>query len=1665
MIGTKEKCAMRSRLLIAMVFLASTVVGVGLWLGCEQKGNIAPTSTGQGELFYFDSIQVSRSALAPSEQLEIRAHVLSESGRAAANQAVRFSVDRGNYFGVDSDTTMNTDSEGWARATYVAPSDTGLVTLRAELVSMGELALRYVYVTSTGQPQEGQLYLWADSDTLFADNGQSSVVVHARLRNASNNPIGGVAVYFSTTQGSIGSPSITDSATGVALTTLYSGATPGTARVIATYGTARDSLDVAFVVPYPAASVVVNAIPQQITAGLDSATIRAIVYDAQEQPVVDNTLVIFSTDQGTLAFTQRRTVSGVAVTTLYAPPTTGVAHVAANVGAGAIGYANVQITPGPLATITLLPEHDSLFADNFSTTTIDVYAKDGFGNPVFEGTPISFEAYGGEITPTATVNAEGYVQVIFQAGLVAGPAAVKAENGAVESSISIYLMPTPAASISLTASPTQLPADAISTADLTALVLDAESRPVSDGTVVTFTSILGTLGGEGPVASHPGWGQVTRAKRGWEEKSQKHSITKLLKQNPTRPGQNPIQSVFSTTTQSGYARAVLTSATLAAVDTVTASTGGISDAQVITYQPGAAAQITIEPEAATIPADGISSTDVTIRIRDSFGNAVGAGIAVSAQVTLGTLFPVQGHTNPQGIFMANLQSERRAGIAAITAQSGSAVGYGEVEFTAPDIGAISVQADETSLLANGVSATILRAFVVDANGVPVSQRWVAWEAGVGIGTIIPSASLTDSSGIALAIFQSGASNTDASQVVTASIGGFSDDLSISMRGVTLSLVAEDAAIPANGEATTEIRAHVRETTSHIGLANVSVVFATTLGSIPQTAQTNSSGVATVLLTASATVGTANITAFYGDTLSAITQVSMISTQGDAVTLTPVSSTLLGDGLSTTQLRAYVVDVGGIPVYGELVAFAVSSGVGTIVPSTVMTGEDGFAYATFVSGAVIHDSETELEARIAHDTSTATINLRGITIECSATPQMIVADGHSSATIHVHLYETVRLIAIAEATICFGTSLGSIPNLTETDNSGLAAVVLTSGMIAGTAQIIARYGNELTDTAQVVLAQSAPTNLNLSANPTMILADNVSTSAIAAIVTDQGGNPVPNGTPVHFYIPPNSGSIDNLRTTLNGVATNVLTSGLNPDTIEVLAWVEENPSVRDSVRVTYTVGTPALVSVDAQLDTLKADGISVDTIFATVTDVVGHRLSNVEVQFEASIGNISESRTTGGDGVARVPFSSSMTGIATITATAASGVGYCTVYLIPGCPWSIEMDYEPHSVGVRESGRNETLLITATVKDASNNRVVDGTPVYFDIYSQPITHPDSMGRLSSTDSIPTINGRASVSYTSGFRSGTARIRARSYGICEGESFAISAITTEILIFAGPPYIEDISNPEGCGYYSTSHLKVAAAPCDLVGWSAVGDSVRIVAIVGDKWNNPVTEGTAVYFTTSGGVISTATGFTDANGFAVVTLYGGNPMPTLGRWWNTLEDPNLGGSFDCWGDPGRNGIAKVLATSEGETGNNQSAIVWASCDVRFTAPYDYMQVLGATVNGDPEERTLYIGQNALITFELWEGGNHWPIDSESIVRLSASAGRVYPYEFGIGCPGDTLYTVSFFNNLTTEDDITATPVLLEVESKNGNIWAFTETFTLLPQMPPTAPPGSEDGGQAQR
>jgi adhesin/invasin len=1426
------------RILVTIGIILATVVALTIWYGCDREASMSPTDPSLAEYVFLDTLYTSRQYAAPEQDVTVTAVVATENGEPGVGYDVRFTTTLGTFPGGEQQVIQASNSEGFAQTILsTTVEDTGTASITGLLLVSEDVMTTTVDVGDTMQmvPGEGQLYMWSTYDTIYADNGMSSTHIFARLRDQQNHPMGGREIEFTTTLGTITSPATTNDSTGVARATLFSSSEPGLAKVVARYGDVSDSLWVMFQPLSEAHSIILSSNPNVLTAnGTDTTQIQALVRDEDGNPIVDGTVVLFSATEGVLRYTQRTTIGGYATTVLIAPTTSGYSTVRADVGNGIFATLDIPINPGPASLLTVTPEADTLLADGMSTTEVHISVTDAYHNPVSAGQDVTLSASLGTIPLSVATNNSGEATVTYTSSMTPGTASISATCQNASGYGIVILTRTQAASVELSVSPSILNADGSSTATLTAVVLDEQNRSISDGTPVTFTAIYGTLAGG--ASSTSARGPLNNPGRITSTDSRSHHRTAW-----SYPQTMGIESMITTLTQGGIAVATLTSATVAVTDTIRAEVDEVWDVKTAIYVPGDPAIIVVDPQENQLPADGHSTTPVDITVTDAFQNAVAAGTPVTVEAVLGTIFPMSGVTNNQGMFTVTFTAGNLPGNASITATSGTA------------------QGSESILLVQ----------------VPVDTIWV--------------------------------------------------------------------------------------------------------------------------------------------------------------TATPPA--VLADGIAQAEISATVYDANGYTVPNTLVRFQLDRQIGYLSAIEAMTDTSGTARITYQGIASVEDENLVIQAWTPGYEAQGQRNivLKGVTVTGWANPATIIADGVSTSEITVHVRETTSFIGISDRTVIFGSSLGSIPNQGTTNSSGLVTMTLTSGVTPGVAAVSAQFGNTLSDTIQVTMIESSPTYLSLTANPTIILADNSSTSTLTAVVTDQSNNPVPNGTVVRFEVPPNSGSLEASRPTANGVAVNTLTSGANPDTVQIKAWVETVPSVRDSADVIYIVGPPQNILLSAQYDTLLANGIATDTITAQVEDAVGHPLSNIEVHFAASRGNITSSQQTNSQGIARVPFSSLSTGIATITATAGEAEAQITIYLVPGPPNSILLSYQPNSVGVQGSGRNETLMITADVRDASNNPAVDGTLVTFDIYSSP----GGGDSLSSYDPIPTINGEASVSYSSGTISGSVRIIA----YCEG----IEAISTEIQIYSGPPYIEDIYN--GC---NSSHLAVGANPINFYGWYTVNYATTLTAVVGDRYNNPVPTGTAVYFTTSGGVINTSTGYTDSTGVASVTMLSGAPYPTIWRWFTTLSDPNTGGLILCTQPPTEEGVAMVMASSEGVDSSGNPAIAWGVANVIFSGPIDSLYIVSATVNGNPTIRELYIGENAIITFRLFDE-NHHPVVPGSSINFSANAGMVFPSAIVTDDPGQIEYAVSFFNNLTTNDDPTATPVLISVEGQNGSAYVFTETFMLWNTMAP--------------
>lgn len=827
-----------------------------------------------------------------------------------------------------------------------------------------------------------------------------------------------------------------------------------------------------------------------------------------------------------------------------------------------------------------------------------------------------------------------------------------------------------------------------------------------------------------------------------------------------------------------------------------------------------------------------------------------------------------------------------------------------------------------------------------------------------------------------------------------------------------------------------------------------VQFATDLGSITPADTTDSDGIAEATFLPGSKPGTATITASYGSKYSRTVTVRVDSIMTQNLLLEIRRTSILGDGIDSAVVRVFLRNSDGSGIGGVAVRF--ESDAGRFRHPRLFTDSTGVVTNMFLAYPSRQDSLATLRCTALGMVRQGQILIRGIEFQLTANPTYLIADGSSQAKITAVLKETTSKVAIPNRPIIFATDLGTIPYRAFTNEEGRADVMLTSGTRTGTAHVVAYYGAGLRDTVTVDFLESQPAYLQVTVNPKVLPADHQSKAEIRAYVTDQSNNPVPDGTPVAFTIIEGSGTIESRKLTQNGVAVNELISGNRPDTTQVEVSVG---GLRDTVTVIYTVGEPAVLVLTADTTALPADGITTTRIYARVEDISGNPVQDgFTVQFEASVGNITPEAVTR-NGVAVAQFSSDKTGVAVITARAGELSDEITLSLLPGPPATLLLSFDPKSLGVKDSGRNQSVRVIAEVRDAKNNTVQDGTLVKFSIYSSP----GGGETLSSTDPVPTVNGKAEVSLLSGIRSGPVRIQAEVVD-ASGQPVvpAIRAISTEIMIFAGPPYIEDVNDP------TTSHLTVGTNPLNILGWNIVNNTATVVAVVGDKYNNPVPPGTAVYFTTTGGVISTHTGYTNEEGVAKVTIHTGQPYPTIYRYYHTFYDPNAnhpnfrlptaiipgpipdfegGKVLNSQGNYGENdGIVRILAWTEGVDSSGNKAAVWAVTNLVFSGPIAHFT---ATVS----DTSIAPGESVHIQIEVYDvNGN--PIVAGSTISAESSAGSLSWTSFVTSDPGQTVYDLYLTNDLDPTDPNareTSTRVTIKITSDNGNAVLSTPSIRL--------------------
>ena len=353
--------------------------------------------------------------------------------------------------------------------------------------------------------------------------------------------------------------------------------------------------------------------------------------------------------------------------------------------------------------------------------------------------------------------------------------------------------------------------------------------------------------------------------------------------------------------------------------------------------------------------------------------------------------------------------------------------------------------------------------------------------------------------------------------------------------------------------------------------------------------------------------------------------------------------------------------------------------------------------------------------------------------------------------------------------------------------------------------------------------------------------------------------------------------------------------------------------------------------------------------------------------------------------------------------------------------SITMSANFENLRVKGVGGIEFGGLVATAYDEFGNPVPEGIPIAFTIASGPNGGENIQGQGYGPVEVSTnSNGQASVTVYSGTISGSVRLRA--------SSGAVVSAATPFAINSGPPY----------------KICVGAASCNLPSCEYVNMENKVTAIVGDIYNNPVPDSTAVYFSTSEGCI---------NGYSltgVAGLGGTHPGMASVSWW----------SCDCI-----NGRVWVYAETAGGTVKD-SAMFLSTGPAVYIEILEYPSALYAqgdekgdiTVSVYDINHNFVIG-NTQVEFEPQFGtiGNGGTVDGchSSIFKTKYTAAQLKK-DYSPVSPDDGIGAASFVSVraggmggvsngfttlfLTTGTYVKSSSIDIEAEVEPGTVTPFT-------------------------
>ncbi len=649
------------------------------------------------------------------------------------------------------------------------------------------------------------------------------------------------------------------------------------------------------------------------------------------------------------------------------------------------------------------------------------------------------------------------------------------------------------------------------------------------------------------------------------------------------------------------------------------------------------------------------------------------------------------------------------------------------------------------------------------------------------------------------------------------------------------------------------------------------------------------------------------------------------------------------------------------------------------------------------------------------------------------------------------------------------TLGVFLNLdsAKTTGAGQVSVQLRSGTKAGLAQVQAYLKSDTTIKSSIVsipVHGGAPDSAHFSIGVGKVnLPGGVKTGLttnIDVVVADKFGNPVQPGTPVQFQttggivepygLTSPNGRVNVSLTTGNPVPSNGIArvtaeipNGLNRTIVPPNSGSVKSPTLLDKYITQKKTPAKALSSFSRSVDIMFSGASTVTfadnnfvvplqserTLNFTVSDPLGHPLSEGTIIRVIGFGFDSTGVVLSGDVEKVLPdtkdpaytqFSFVVADKRTINASQSKTLSLAIEVIsqngnvkksITGYLGSAPIDTTGKPITSRQPaqiafvnsttsdifvsgvGGTETSTLTYEVRD-SLGFPIDLTRRVGATFSLQFFPNSFAGGGTAPTIIPAVDssdnqGRVRVTIVSGTQAGVVQV------VTNVKVSLIKTITSQpvkVTVYAG--------------FADQNHFTMAAPAYNFPGLDVAFNTRTITVQVGDKYSNPVIEGTAVYFNSAHGTMTTG-GLTGKTGFVTNTLYSANPLP-IGKD-TLLPDPEILSYY-----PSTKGFSRIYARTIGKDGQNvmDSLLFLWTGSPRFTN------------NGSSSFTVANGGSAGPFTFTIDDRFGH-PMSAGTSITVSASTGkisgdisRIIPDAF-VGGPGITTFSVFLGDAASTDID----------------------------------------------